>query len=455
MSRYLLDFIQVFIITLIPLLLAGLLWLAVRQLRIRRGASLPPLRTGQILLNFALAGDVLMTVFLTLLMRTTSTVTLTQFHLFASWREAWNAWSPHLFEQLFLNIGVFVPFGALLAMRFPKLRQAWAVGSVSFGFSLCIETMQLIFRRGVFDADDLFCNTAGGILGGALVCMILHTAHRRPGRAILAALPLLAGGLACVAFFGSYAVQPYGNLSIAPNYRYPMRDVAFSVEFTLDSEPSNAPVYVLRSFTETEAEAAAEAILAGVELTPAEVDIAHYAGGSDFSLPDNGIFLTFTRDGGSWYLSHEKGGAHHAPAIGTAEQLCQWLSGFGLDLTGAEVTYAGNQLWYVVPAAADRATAGKIVCHFFDDGRWTVSADTPVLCEVACAPILTPAEAADAIRQGRFRWFYDQIDTFSSLSLNDLSLVWRTDTKGYQVPVWKATVTADGKNAVILIPALR
>lgn len=44
MSRYLLDFIQVFIITLIPLLLAGLLWLAVRQLRIRRGASLPPLR---------------------------------------------------------------------------------------------------------------------------------------------------------------------------------------------------------------------------------------------------------------------------------------------------------------------------------------------------------------------------------------------------------------------------
>ncbi|MBQ8396628.1 MAG: VanZ family protein [Clostridia bacterium] len=453
MSHYVGWFLQVFSLALSVLLFGGLIWLCIRRWRIARGKPLPPIRPWRALLTFALAGDVLMTVILTLISR--GTVTMTQFHPLASWWEAWNAWSPHLFAQLFLNIGVFVPFGALLSLRFARLRRVWAVGVISFGFSLGIETLQLIFQRGVFDVDDLLCNTLGGILGGALVCFAVHLHGRRPWRAALAALPILAGGAACALFFGSYAAQPYGNLAIAPNYRYPMRGVAFTTETELADEPSTAPVFVKRSFTAQEAVAAAEGILAGLGLSATDGVTEHFTSASCFNFADDGVYLTYDRDG-SWYLCHDAGGARPAPAIGSAEALAGWLSGFGLDLADADIVYAGRRLWHVTPAQpANGAPAGSITCTFYDDGAWTVEADTPSLVPVAVEPILTPAEAAAAIREGRFRWFYDQMPSFSSLSLRGLTLVYRTDTKGYQVPVWQASLTVDGQNAAILIPALK
>lgn len=454
MSHYILWFLQVFAVALILLLSGSLLLLAVRQLRISRGAQLPPLRPGRILLDLALAGDVLMTVILTLISR--GTVTMTQFHLFASWREAWNAWSPHLFEQLFLNIGVFVPFGALLAMRFARLRRVWAIGGISFAFSLGIETLQLLFQRGVFDVDDLFCNTLGGIFGGALVCVVVHCVRRRPGRAMLAALPLLAGGLACAAFFSSYTAQPYGNLSLAPTYRYPMGDVTVTVATPAGSEPAQAAVYTAHTYAAQEIEQAGTSLLrAALACDETQISVEHYAHASTFDLPAAGVSLTYTHDG-SWYLSHASSGTFPAPAIGSAEALADWLGGFGLDLTGADIVYAGNSLWHVTPAQpSNGAPAGRITCTFRQDGAWTIDADIPTLDKVADEPILTPAEVVDTIRAGRFRWFYDQIDSFSSLSLNALTLTWRTDTKGYQVPVWQASLTVDGQHAILLIPALK
>ncbi|MBS6561434.1 MAG: VanZ family protein, partial [Clostridiales bacterium] len=35
----------------------------------------------------------------------------------------------------------------------------------TFCFSFVIESMQLIFRVGVFDVDDLLMNTIGGVIG--------------------------------------------------------------------------------------------------------------------------------------------------------------------------------------------------------------------------------------------------------------------------------------------------
>lgn len=36
---------------------------------------------------------------------------------------------------------------------------------ICFLFSLCIETLQLITKVGVFDVDDLMMNTVGGLIG--------------------------------------------------------------------------------------------------------------------------------------------------------------------------------------------------------------------------------------------------------------------------------------------------
>lgn len=69
------------------------------------------------------------------------------------------------FLRLFLgNILWFVPFGFLAPLIFEKLTFL-KTALLGFAFSLAIESMQLVFKMGVFEIDDLILNTFGAILG--------------------------------------------------------------------------------------------------------------------------------------------------------------------------------------------------------------------------------------------------------------------------------------------------
>lgn len=69
------------------------------------------------------------------------------------------------FLRLFLgNILWFVPFGFLLPCIFKKSTFLKTV-FYGFAFSLAIESMQLVFKMGVFEIDDLLLNTFGTALG--------------------------------------------------------------------------------------------------------------------------------------------------------------------------------------------------------------------------------------------------------------------------------------------------
>ncbi|QHT59750.1 VanZ family protein [Paenibacillus lycopersici] len=67
---------------------------------------------------------------------------------------------------LFGNMAIFMPLGSFAGLLSgsggrPMLRAL----TVSFGFSLMLETSQAVLNVGVFDVDDLLLNTAGGLLG--------------------------------------------------------------------------------------------------------------------------------------------------------------------------------------------------------------------------------------------------------------------------------------------------
>lgn len=70
-----------------------------------------------------------------------------------------------LVTNLFGNIFAFSPYGYLLPFIRKKKTGFFAVLCSTFCFSLTIETMQLVFKLGVFDVDDLLLNTVGGIIG--------------------------------------------------------------------------------------------------------------------------------------------------------------------------------------------------------------------------------------------------------------------------------------------------
>lgn len=316
----------------------------------------------------------------------------------------------------------------------------------AFSFSLVIEVTQLILHRGVFDVDDLFCNTLGGLLGGTLVSFICALRQKRPRTALCASLPWLASGLACAVLFGAYAAQPYGNLEVSAIPRHTMRNVTVTVAEGVADTPSPATtaVYAAHSYTPDEAENFARSIftMIGADMTYFRAD--HYDSES-WMTNAIGLMCQFNRLDGSYTLSHTASGSHPAPQSPTETELRAWLTTLGFDLSAHTATAVSGEdalVWQI----------GHLRCTIRTDGRWTIEVEPSELRAVAEVPILSADEVIDAIRIGTGLGRFD----FFALEITSLSLTQQTDSKGFLVPVWQAKLLMNGmQHITVIIPAMR
>lgn len=69
------------------------------------------------------------------------------------------------------NVLCFIPFGFILPVISRRGKHWYNTFLLSFLFSFWIETVQLLFKVGSFDVDDMFLNTTGGITGFILVSL--------------------------------------------------------------------------------------------------------------------------------------------------------------------------------------------------------------------------------------------------------------------------------------------
>ena len=84
-----------------------------------------------------------------------------------------------------LNVVAFMPFGFILPIITPKNWELFPIFLVSLEMTLAIELLQMVFQVGIFDVDDIFMNTLGGMLGYILyeVCYgLLKRWIRRGGK---------------------------------------------------------------------------------------------------------------------------------------------------------------------------------------------------------------------------------------------------------------------------------
>lgn len=79
------------------------------------------------------------------------------------------------------NILAFAPFGFLLPMLNKRYRNIFITTFLSFLFSLSVELVQLYFKVGIFDVDDIFMNTVGGIIG-YISYRIFHALFLKSGK---------------------------------------------------------------------------------------------------------------------------------------------------------------------------------------------------------------------------------------------------------------------------------
>ena len=86
----------------------------------------------------------------------------------------WSYWemifnnNENMWKQILYNIFVFIPWGILLPLLYTKARQMRVTILSAAIFSAGIELIQLIFRLGYFEFDDIFNNTLGALIGYGL-----------------------------------------------------------------------------------------------------------------------------------------------------------------------------------------------------------------------------------------------------------------------------------------------
>ena len=120
------------------------------------------------------------------------------FQVFSAWRLAWNTFSFQNWANLLLNVALLWPFGILFPLVFQKIKK-WTVPA-GLVLSLLIESLQLLTHRGIFDVDDLLCNTVGCAMGFGLL-YFCQNIRRSPRRAWAGAVPALLPLLFFLAVF--------------------------------------------------------------------------------------------------------------------------------------------------------------------------------------------------------------------------------------------------------------
>ena len=91
-----------------------------------------------------------------------------------------------LIPENVMNVVVFVPVGILLGAAFRSMTW-WKALMIGGGVSVSIEAMQLIFKRGFSEVDDVMHNTLGCMIGYG-VCKLVRYGYKRLGKRSVAVL---------------------------------------------------------------------------------------------------------------------------------------------------------------------------------------------------------------------------------------------------------------------------
>ena len=84
--------------------------------------------------------------------------------------------------RVIANVVAFVPIGLLLGCAFGKRMKWWKVLLIGGGFSLLIETLQFVLKRGFAEFDDVFHNVLGCLIGWGVYVGVRWMVERRKKR---------------------------------------------------------------------------------------------------------------------------------------------------------------------------------------------------------------------------------------------------------------------------------
>lgn len=382
-------------------------------------------------------------------------------HLFRAWREAWNqatvtaVLNPVLNALMFLPLGVLFPLGS---RRFHKW--VWML-LAAFACSLFLETAQYLKGCGVFDVDDLLCNTLGAMLGYCLTMAVMSIFDGRKRRGLrffsYLVLPILTCGVVGGVFL-CYAMQPYGNLSIAPSVRIDTSKVEFRREFSLEEGANREWILKAPALNIEACDAFAAAFAQRLGITFERTD--YYDKATWFMNQGEPFYLLkVNRLDGSYEYSTDRD-PDAGPAEGDQGVIRQALEVFGITIPDSAVFGYSNSGWHTFQVERtmqdEHVVEGTLRCQYTETGIIRKIENHIVIYAVSAeVDILSPSQAYEALCQG----YFTSTAGFEDLSQETVQVLscelnYRLDSKGFYQPVYQFELRSGAYGETVEIPAM-
>ena len=387
-------------------------------------------------------------------------------HLFRAWREALNNFSQHRWLNVLLNIAMFCPFGFLLPILDGRFRKWHLIIPTGFGFSLVIELLQLIFARGIFDVDDLFCNTLGAVVG-YFVIMVFLSARNEKGKRMKPVLAYTCMTLLSLGAVGSvflaYRTKEFGNLPQAPVYTVDTLGTVWTLECELPAAKETAAVYRTEIRTGEDCDAFAEIFR---KLIPTEFeDISYYQEAAYYMDHGNGdgahfLFVHYLDQGYEYSAIYED---EPLWAEADRETVLRALERYPLSIPeNAEFSVLGDG-WHSFLANQqvdqDVLYDGTLRVRMAHDGSIReIQNGLLSYGYYRDVDVISPEEALKRLQAGKFNdgGYFDHTDP-REVAVLSCELEYRVDTKGFYQPVYVFEVASsdEGYYCRIPIPAIK
>lgn len=417
----------------------------------------------EIILGFALVGYITMVLGVTLMGRGDHFKGAVNFHFFSSYRDAWNSFGLMAWQQLILNILMFLPLGILLPLINPKFQRLKNTMTIALALTIFIELVQLISGRGVFELDDMVNNFLGALIGYGIVMSILAILNKKE-RLSIRILKYLSPLIISIGIFASifilYQAKEFGNINIAHSYRLDMKNIDVKMDGDLNLEEPKVPIYKAPTYDKVTGKKFAIEFFHNLGLDTGNLDISQYSKSGVYWLrgdPSYNIWLNY--DDGSYsfgdFSSFDKG----VEVVSSDKaNLVKELGNFNIDIPSeaafSQIENGKYSFDLERQIEGDKLWEGFISCGYYNDGTIKdISNYLITYTKVRDIAIKSEKDAYDDFMKGKFS-YYNFSKDIGEILIKDINLDYYLDTKGYYQPVYIFSCLIDGEKHNIVIPAL-
>lgn len=385
-------------------------------------------------------------------------------HFLSSYRDAWNSYSLRGWQFLILNILMFVPFGFLLPLLHHRFQKFYYTLIAALLFTMFIELFQLATGIGIFEFDDIFNNFLGALIGYGIIMAFISAfkPHENKGLKIIGFLaPLMMTVVIFLGVFMYYEKKELGNIAQDYIYKINLKNTNIQLNTSLNEKQDLVPLYKAPTYTKDEASQWVSEFFNKQGIDASNLEINTYHDDAIFWMRGEPTYnISFNYIGGSYSFTDFSQFDDEVEPMNIEEDLLlNTLNDFGINIPEEAEFYIladGRYQWKVANfVEGDILLDGFIDCAYYSDHTIkNLNHHLITYKKVKDVSIKSEKEAFEELAAGKFQFRYYEDRKINDIIIENISLDYVLDTKGFFQPVYSFTSIIDGNEYSIIIPAI-